>query len=67
MPAAEWDFEFLTNDKWITSPDSGQVTMNYHLDDNRSKIHYQELAIQSLQRVSPVRISLAADPLGLDR
>ncbi len=41
--AAEWDFEFLTNDKWITSPDSGQVTMNYHLDDNRSKVHYQEL------------------------
>ena len=41
--AAEWDFEFLTNDKWITSPDSGQVTMNYHLDDNRSKVHYQDL------------------------
>jgi len=40
---AEWDFEFLTNGDWITSPDSGVVTMNYHLDNGRSKGHYQAL------------------------
>jgi len=40
---AEWDLEFLTNDKWITAPDRGEVTMNYHLDDKRSKVHHQEL------------------------
>jgi beta-glucanase (GH16 family) len=41
--AAEWDLEFLTNEKWITSPDSGEVTMNYHLNDGRSKVHRQKL------------------------
>ncbi|NLF30627.1 MAG: family 16 glycosylhydrolase [Planctomycetes bacterium] len=40
---AEWDFEFLTNGEWITSPDSGVVTMNYHLDNGQSKGHYQQL------------------------
>lgn len=41
--SAEWDFEFLTDGLWITSQDSGQVTMNYHLDDERSAVHYQNL------------------------
>jgi beta-glucanase (GH16 family) len=40
---AEWDLEFLSNGQWISSANSGQVTMNYHLDDNRSKVHYQDL------------------------
>jgi beta-glucanase (GH16 family) len=40
---AEWDLEFLTNGKWINSENSGQVTMNYHLDNNKSKVHYQDL------------------------
>lgn len=40
---AEWDLEFLSNGKWISSANTGQVTMNYHLDDNRSKVHYQDL------------------------
>jgi beta-glucanase (GH16 family) len=40
---AEWDLEFLSNGKWINSENSGQVTMNYHTDGNKSKVHYQDL------------------------
>jgi len=39
----EWDYEFLTNGSWVTSENDGQVTMNYHLDDGRSKVHYYNL------------------------
>ena len=40
---AEWDYEFLTNGAWVNSENDGQVTMNYHLDDGRSKVHYHNL------------------------
>jgi hypothetical protein len=40
----EWDLEFLTNGSWIKSPNTGQVTMNYHLDDGRSKVYYCNLS-----------------------
>lgn len=39
----EWDFEFLTNGSWINSDNTGQVTLNYHLDDGRSKVYYHNL------------------------
>jgi beta-glucanase (GH16 family) len=40
---AEWDLEFLTNGKWVKSENEGQVTMNHHLDNGKSKGHYHDL------------------------
>ncbi|HXJ58831.1 MAG TPA: family 16 glycosylhydrolase [Verrucomicrobiae bacterium] len=42
--AWEVDIEFLTNGSWINSPNSGQVTFNYHLPfGGGSAVHYQDL------------------------
>jgi beta-glucanase (GH16 family) len=35
--------DFIPGGSDNTSQDSGQVTMNYHLDDERSAVHYQNL------------------------
>src|SRR5204863_5793586 len=38
------DIEFLTNGSWINSPNSGEVTLNYHLPHGGgSAVHYQTL------------------------
>src|SRR5262245_19652663 len=39
----ELDIEFLTNGSWINSPNSGEVTFNFHLSDGSSQVHYQSL------------------------
>jgi hypothetical protein len=40
----EVDIEFLTHGAWINSPNSGQVTFNYHLPNNGgSAVHYHDL------------------------
>jgi hypothetical protein len=40
----EVDFEFLTNGSWINSPNSGEVTLNYHLPNGGgSAVHYHTL------------------------
>jgi beta-glucanase (GH16 family) len=40
----EVDIEFLTSDAWITSPNSGEVTFNWHLPNGGgSSVHFHSL------------------------
>src|SRR5262245_52607951 len=43
ITAFELDIEFLTNGSWINSPNSGEVTFNYHLPGGSGAVHYHSL------------------------